>query len=100
MSTDAPDLRSVTLTRDSLGRYTARNRRGGSITVSSSTDELSPVELLLAGIAACTADDVDTATSRRAEPDAFEVEVSADKVKDEHGNHLQNITLALRVRCT
>ena len=29
MSTDAPDLRSVTLTRDSLGRYTARNRRGG-----------------------------------------------------------------------
>ncbi len=98
MTTDASDRRSVTLTRDSLGRYTARNRRGGSITVSSGTDELSPVELLLAGIAACTAVDVDTVTARRAEPDDFEVEVSADKVKDEHGNHLQDITVTFRVR--
>ena len=98
MSTDAPDLRSVTLTRDSMGRYTARNRRGGSLTVSSGTDELSPVELLLAGIAACTAVDVDTVTTRRAEPDSFEVEVTADKVKDEHGNHLQDITVTFRVR--
>ncbi|HET8987428.1 MAG TPA: OsmC family protein [Humibacillus sp.] len=98
MSTDAPDLRSITLTRDSMGRYTARNRRGGSLTVSSGTDELSPVELLLAGIAACTAVDVDTVTTRRAEPDAFEVEVTADKVRDEHGNHLQDITVTFRVR--
>ena len=63
------DLRRVTLTRDSVGRYTARNDRGGSITLSSGTDELSPVELLLAGIAGCTAVDVDTVTTRRAEPD-------------------------------
>ena len=98
MSTDAPDLRSITLSRDSLGRYTARNRRGGSVSVSSGTEELSPVELLLAGIAACTAVDVDTVTSRRAEPDSFEVEVTADKVKDENGNHLQDITVSFRVR--
>jgi uncharacterized OsmC-like protein len=98
MSTDAPDLRNITLTRDSQGRYTARNRRGGSLSVSSGTEELSPVELLLAGIAACTAVDVDTVTSRRAEPESFEVEVTADKVKDEHGNHLEDIQVTFRVR--
>ena len=38
-------------------------------------------------------------TSRRAEPDSFEVVVTADKVKDEHGNHLQDINVGVRVRC-
>ena len=92
------DQRRVTLTRDSMGRYTVRNDRGGSITTSSGTDELSPVELLLAGIAGCTAVDVDTVTSRRAEPESFEIEVTADKVKDEHGNHLKDIEVTFRVR--
>ncbi|GAA1981933.1 hypothetical protein GCM10009817_23980 [Terrabacter lapilli] len=95
---DPQDLRRVTLTRDSVGRYTVRNDRGGSITTSSGTDELSPVELLLAGIAGCTAVDVDTVTTRRAEPEQFEVEVTADKVRDEHGNHLQEIEVRFRVR--
>ncbi|AXG14658.1 OsmC family protein [Intrasporangium calvum] len=92
------DQRRVTLTRDSMGRYTVRNDRGGSITTSSGTDELSPVELLLAGIAGCTAVDVDTVTSRRAEPESFEIEVTADKVKGEHGNHLKDIEVTFRVR--
>lgn len=92
------DLRRVTLTRDELGRYTVRNDRGGSITTSSGTDELSPVELLLAGIAGCTAVDVDAVTARRAEPDSFEIEVTADKVKDEQGNHLKDIEVTFRVR--
>ena len=35
------DERHVTLTRDSVGRYTVRNDRGGSITTSSGTEELS-----------------------------------------------------------
>jgi uncharacterized OsmC-like protein len=92
------DLRRITLTRDSVGRYTVRNDRGGSITTSSGTDELSPVELLLAGIAGCTAVDVDAVTARRAEPDSFEIEVTADKVKDEQGNHLKDIEVTFRVR--
>lgn len=95
---DARDLRRVTLTRDSQGRYTVRNGRGGSITTSSGTEQVSPVELLLAGIAACTAVDVDTVTSRRAEPESFEIEVTADKVHDEHGNHLKDIEVTFRVR--
>lgn len=90
------DRRSVTLSRDSLGRYTVRNERGGSITTSSGTNELSPVELLLAGIAGCTAVDVDTVTSRRAEPERFEIEVSANKVKDDDGNHLTDIVVTFR----
>ena len=94
----ARDLRTVTLTRDSVGRYTVRNNRGGSITTSSGTDELSPVELLLAGIAGCTAVDVDAVTSRRAEPESFEIEVTADKVKDEQGNHLRDINISFRLR--
>jgi len=95
---ESRDLRRVTLTRDSVGRYTVRNDRGGSITTSSGTDELSPVELLLAGIAACTAVDVDTVTTRRTEPDAFEIEVTADKIKDQDGNRLKDIEVAFRVR--
>ncbi|MDV3219848.1 OsmC family protein [Intrasporangium sp.] len=97
-TTDPKNLRRVTLTRDRVGRYTVRNDRGGSITTSSGTEELSPVELLLAGIAACTAVDVDTVTSRRAEPEQFEIEVTADKVKDEQGNHLEDIEVTFRVR--
>lgn len=92
------NLRRVTLSRDSVGRYTVRNDRGGSITTSSGTDELSPVELLLAGVAACTAIDVDTVTTRRTEPDSFEIEVTADKVKDEQGNHLKDFEVTFRVR--
>ncbi|MCU1538242.1 MAG: OsmC family protein [Humibacillus sp.] len=95
---DSKDLRRVTLARDGMGHYTVRNDRGGSITTSSGTEELSPVELLLAGIAACTAVDVDTVTTRRAEPDDFEIEVTADKVKDEHGNHLKDIEVTFRLR--
>ena len=95
---DPKDLRRVTLTRDSVGRYTARNDRGGSITLSSGTDELSPVELLLAGIAGCSAIDVDYITSKRAEPETFDVVSKGVKVKDEHGNHLQDINVSFRVR--
>lgn len=97
-TTDPKDPRRVTLSRDSVGRYTVRNGRGGSLTTSSGTEEISPVELLLAGIAACTAVDVDTVTTRRAEPEKFEIEVTADKVRDERGNHLEDIEVTFRVR--
>ncbi len=37
-------------------------------------------------------------TSRRAEPDAFEVLVDAEKVRDQAGNHLTDIVVTFRVR--
>jgi len=94
---ERPAHRSTTLTRRRLGAYTATNARGGTLPVAGGSDEFTPVELLLAGIAACTAVDVDHLTSRRAEPDAFEITVDAEKVNDAQGNHLQDIVVTFRI---
>jgi putative redox protein len=45
----------------------------------------------------CTAADVDFLTSRRAEPEAFEVLVDAEKVRDERGNHLTDLVITFRI---
>ena len=37
-------------------------------------------------------------TTRRAEPDSFQIDVTADKVKDEQGNHLEDIEVTFRLR--
>ena len=84
--------RSVTLTRDSLGVYTATNAEGSTLQFGRGEGLLSPVELLLAAIAGCSSIDVDHMTSRRAEPDRFEVTALADAVHDDDaGNVLENI---------
>ena len=96
---EKPAHRSITLRRRELNRYTAVNQRGGTLDLSGAGDEeFTPVELLLAGIAGCTAVDVDHLTSRRAEPEDFEIEVEAEKVADEQGNHLQDIVVTFRIR--
>jgi len=92
--------RSVRLERVQTGRYTAINARGGQISVSSGTDtgtDFTPVELLLVAMGGCTAADVDFLTSRRAEPEAFEVLVDAEKVRDASGNHLTGLVITFRV---
>lgn len=92
-------LRSVTLRRTGPGEFVATNPSGAEQVIRSSGEEhLTPVELLLAGIAGCTALDVDALTSRRAEPESFEVQITADKVRDEGGNHLRDIEVTFRVR--
>jgi uncharacterized OsmC-like protein len=60
--------------------------------------EFTPVELMLAAIGGCTAIDVDIVTTRRAEPESFEVAVSGDKVRDENGNRLTGLEVVFRVR--
>jgi uncharacterized OsmC-like protein len=89
--------RQVTIDRIANSRYTVTNARGGQITIGSGGTEFSPVELLLAAIGGCTGIDVDILTSRRAEPDSFQVEVGAEKVRDANGNHLTDITVTFRV---
>jgi len=99
MSTDSAH-RSVRLERVQTGRYTAVNARGGQLSVSSGDDtdpDFTPVELLLVAMGGCTAADVDFLTSRRAEPDHFEVVVDAEKVRDERGNHLTDLMITFRV---
>jgi uncharacterized OsmC-like protein len=97
MATD-DSHRSLTVERVAAGTYAAANGRGGRLVFGSGGGaEFTPVELLLAAIAGCTAIDVDILTSRRAEPDTFEISVDADKVRDDAGNHLENIEVTYRV---
>ncbi|MBE7372361.1 OsmC family protein [Dermacoccus barathri] len=96
-STDAH--RSVSLTRTSAGRFTATNARGGTLDFGSGEDEqFTPVELLLTAIAGCSAIDVDIFTSRRSEPEQFDVVAEGDKLRDEQGNHMGPIDVTFTVR--
>jgi putative redox protein len=91
--------RSVTIRRTATSQYTVVNSRNTQLRMGSGdTAEFTPVELLLAAIGGCTAVDVDLVTSRRAEPDQFEVEVGAEKIDSPAGNHLSDITVTFRVR--
>lgn len=90
--------RSVQVTRRSLGRYEAVNARGVRLRFGSGGDEeFSPVELFLAAIAGCGAADVDHITSKRAEPSTFAVSVRGDKVRDQDGNRLADLSVTFHV---
>ncbi len=90
--------RGIRLERIENSRYTASNERGGQISMGTGQGtDFTPVELLLAAIGGCTAVDVDILTSRRAEPDTFEVLVDAEKVRDAAGNHLTDLLVTFRI---
>jgi len=99
MSAPSSDTRrSVELTRIGVARYKATNTRGGLLPIGSGDDpDFTPVELLLAGIAGCSAIDVDLITGKRAQPEAFDLHVEADKIRDDDGNHLTNIKVVFEV---
>jgi len=97
MTTDSAH-RGVRLERIENSRYIATNDRGGQISIGRGDGtDFTPVDLLLAGIGGCTAIDVDILTSRRAEPDSFEILIDAEKVRDEAGNHLTDIVVTFRI---
>lgn len=86
------------LERIENSRYTAINERGGKISIGTGDGaDFTPVELLLVSIGGCTAVDVDLLTSRRAEPDSFEIVVAAEKVRDTAGNHLTDLQVTFRI---
>ena len=96
--TSTHEGRGVTVTRTAPGRFRATNRRGGAIEIGSGEDpDFTPVELLLAALAGCSAIDVDILTSRRSEPTTFDVRASGTKVRDGQGNHLTDAGLRFRV---
>ena len=73
--------------------------RGGQLSIGTGQNtDFTPVELLLAAIGGCTAADVDALTSRRAEPESFEVLIDAEKVRDAGGNHLTDLRVTFRIR--
>jgi len=91
--------RTIAVCRTEPGRFVATNDRGGQIAFGMGTDnDFTPTELLLAAIGGCTAIDVDILTSRRAQPDSFDVSVSAGKIRDEQGNRLSDIVVTFVVR--
>ena len=95
----AATRRQITLTRRGTGAYTATNVRGGTVEFGSGGDEqFTPVELLLAAIAGCSAVDVDIVTARRAEAQQFEVTVTAAKQTDDGGAvKLDDVVVDFRV---
>lgn len=96
MADDA--LRSVSLTRTGPLTFEATNERGGTVTMASGTgEEFTPVELLLAAMAGCSAVDIDLLTSRLAEPESFVMSAAGEKVRDQDGNHMGPVTITVSV---
>lgn len=90
----------IAVTAGRLGgrKYAAGNARGGQVSMGTGDDaDFTPVELMLAAIAGCTSIDVDIVTSRRAEPETFEVTAEGDKIRDETGNIVTDIAVTYRV---
>ncbi len=91
-------LRQLDLTQIGAGRYKAVNTRGGVLPVGSGDDpDFTPVELLLAALAGCTAIDVGLITGKRAQPKSFGVHVEGHKVRDEGGSHLVDVAVTVSI---
>ena len=91
-------LRQLDLTQIGEGRYKAVNARGGVLPVGSGDDpDFTPVELLLAALAGCTAIDVGLITGKRAQPDSFDVHVEGQKVRDDDGSHLVDLEVTVAI---
>jgi putative redox protein len=98
-ATNQDTLRYVELARQRKARYVATNRRGGTLEVGEGDDAtFTPVELLLTAIAACSAMDVDYIVGKRAEAESGWLRCSAEKVRDEQGNHLVDLEVCYDLR--
>ena len=91
--------RAIDLVKIGTDRFMAVNRRGGQLPIGAGGEDpdFTPVELLLAGLAGCSAIDVDMITRKRAAATSFEVRATGDKVRDEHGNRLVNLTVTFDI---
>ncbi|WP_210503732.1 OsmC family protein [Nocardioides xinjiangensis] len=94
-----PSLRSVELTRIGPARFKATNARGGETFFGTGGEDpdFTPVELLLAAIAGCSALDVEAITHKRTSSTRFDVRAEGRKVRDEHGNHLTGLRVSFDV---
>ncbi len=79
-----PNYRAVKVERVGQKHYRATNKNGDTLDFGQGEGMLTPVELLLAAIAGCSSVDVDVVTSRRSEPETFEV-LSSGIRKDDNG---------------
>ena len=100
MSEEPDTRRSIELTKIGEGRYKATNVRGGETFLGSGGEDpdFTPVELLLAAIAGCSAIDVDLITRKRSTAETFTVWASGSKIRDDKGNRLVDLRVTLDVR--
>jgi len=93
-----PDVRSVSLEKIGEHRFKATNVRGGAITIGHGDDpDFTPVELLLAALAGCSALDVDFITGKRAEMETFAALSQGTKIRDENGNHVVDLKVTFDI---
>lgn len=92
-------LRSVELTRIGEARFKATNARGGETFFGTGGEDpdFTPVELLLAAIAGCSALDVEALTHKRTTSTRFEVRAEGHKVRDDGGNHMTGLRVSFDV---
>jgi putative redox protein len=89
---------AVSMERVEKGVFEVTNARGGTMRIGGGDSaDFTPVELLLTAIAGCSAVDVDFITVKRAEPLSFSVEATGEKVRDDDGNHLDNLRVRFSV---
>lgn len=97
--TQDPNYRAVNVERVASRRYRATNAKGDSLEFGQGEGLLTPVELLLAAIAGCSAIDVDVVTGRRAEAEEFSVTSSGIRQVDENGAvRMDDIEVSFNVR--
>ncbi|MHC6177197.1 OsmC family protein [Glutamicibacter endophyticus] len=99
MSENTRSLREVSVERTESCRYRATSAEtGASVEFGQGEGLLTPVELLLAAIAGCSAIDVDVATTRRTEPEKFEVAASGYKVTEDGASKMEDITMSFDLK--
>lgn len=88
----------VDVTRVDTGHYRATNTAGATLEFGTGDGLLSPVELLLAAVAGCSAVDVDVVTSRRTEPELFDVHVEGTRVNEDGASRLSDVNVEFSLR--
>lgn len=93
------NLRTIALTKIGNARFKATNARGGEtfMGVGGEDPDFTPVELLLAAIAGCSALDVEAITQKRSASTGFDVSAQGTKVRDENGNHMTGLRVSFDV---
>lgn len=88
--------RGVELRKIGTGRYLASNGRGGVLPVGRGADpDFTPVELLLAAIAGCSAVDIELVTGKRVNPEHVHLAVGGHKTRDDDGHHLTGLRVTV-----
>lgn len=99
MSKNTRELREVRIDRLSSGVYRATSEQtGATLEFGQGEGLLTPVELLLAAIAGCSSIDVDVATTRRTEPEKFNVAAAGYKLSEDGSARMDDISMSFDLK--